>query len=143
MLARRSSLTCLLLAATMSLCGCYQSPQQKLLGRWYNADMSIRFRSDGVVLFNNLDGMAKGRYVFSEEPQVAGKSTMHRNLVLDVVRNGKRELYSFDATFLADDRLRIVEVPMEGSQPQPDAIRQFALLRKAADQIVASATSGR
>ncbi|MBI1348149.1 hypothetical protein GC163_17885 [bacterium] len=133
-------LVCLALAST----GCYQSPRQKLMGRWYNGDMSLRFRPDGIVLFNNLDGMASGRYFFTEDRPSGGSAGVRQNLLLDVVRNGKRQHYAFDATFLADDRLRLVEVPLQAVTERPtDEIRQFALLRKAAEDTVATATAAR
>lgn len=127
----------------LTLCGCYQSPRQKLMGRWYNADMSLRFRPDGIVLFNNLDGMARGRYFFTEERQASEPSPGQRNLVVDVVRNGKRQQYSFDATFLSDDRLRLIEVPLTTADRPTDAIRQFALLRKAVENPVARVSGSR
>jgi|GEM_PF-5631111 len=143
MLVPRRWLCCAYLMAVLTLAGCYQSPRQKLMGRWYNADMSLRFRPDGVVLFNNLDGMARGRYFFTEDPQQVGESQGQRNLVLDVVRNGARQQYSFDATFLSDDRLRLLEVSMTAVDRPTDAIRQFALLRKAVEKPIVSVAGPR
>jgi hypothetical protein len=89
-----------------ALSSCSLTPQERLHGRWYNADMSVRFRPDGGVLFNSRAGRAVGRYVYeTSAPAAADQRTT--NLVLDVVRNGEPLRLEFDARLLSRDRLRL------------------------------------
>ena len=55
-----------------SATGCSTTPQDKLHGRWYNSKMSIRFRTDGTVIFNSMDGLATGRYTIKIVPDRSG-----------------------------------------------------------------------
>lgn len=114
--------------------GCYQTPLQRLHGRWYNADMSLRFQPDGTVLFNSAAGLARGRYVLSEESVTADQDVSSQLLRLDVVRQGVRERLLFHVTFLAEDRLklRVADAPPTSTRTT-ESVRQFALLRRAVE----------
>ncbi len=117
----------------LTMSGCYQTPQQRLIGRWFNAEMSLRFQPDGSVVFNSTEGLSRGRYEFIPSPTALGAQSGQENLVIDVVRNGRRSRLYLEAVFLAHDRLRLHDhTPRANSLPS-ESIRQFALLRRAAE----------
>ncbi len=116
------------LVLIMSLSGCQQTPQQKLMGRWYNEEMSIRFRPDGRVSLFSRSGRVEGRYVFTELPSNSALN-QSENLVLDVIRDGKLRRMVFDADFLGVDRLRLSDLTPK-SRPTTDPAPEFAILRR-------------
>lgn len=120
----------------MSLSGCQQTPQQKLIGRWYNDEMSIRFRPDGRVLLFSRSGRAEGRYVFAET-QSNNALTKAENLVLDVIRDGKPRRMIFDADFLGVDRLRLSDLTPQ-SRRTTDPAPEFAILRRSVESPAAA-----
>lgn len=120
----------LLVLLIASLTGCQKTPQQQLVGRWSNGDMSVRFREDGRVLIFSRSGRAEGRYVFYG-PNAASRAATE-NLVMDVQRNGKIARMFLDADFLGTDRLRLSDLtpkPNRAAEPTPE----FAVLRRAVD----------
>lgn len=120
----------MLLLATCA--GCYQSPLQRLHGRWFNGDMSIRFQPDGQVVYNSRAGLAKGRYVLETEQQAFATHSSPRKLTMDVVRNGKRQTLLYEVTFLANDRIRLHDLnPLRGNSRPTDAARQVVMLKRA------------
>jgi hypothetical protein len=122
----------------LAFAGCYQSPLQRLHGRWFNGDMSIRFQPDGKVFYNSRGGLAKGRYVFDIEQQAFATHSSPRKLTLDVVRNGKREKLLYEVTFLADDRLRLHDLNPSRANGRPtDSARLTVMLRKADESSLA------
>ncbi len=128
---------CLLLIAagvlTTTCSGCYQTPQQKLIGRWYNGDMSIRFRPDGSVVYNSGSGLSRGRYDFQPTGFAAGSQSGVRNLVVETQGRGRRSRYEFEAVFLAHDRLRLHDLSPHSSNATNESIHQFALLKRASE----------
>ncbi len=116
------------LLLVLVLTGCQQSPQQKLIGRWYNDEMSIRFRADGRVLLFSRSGRAEGRYVFAET-QSNNALSKAENLVLDVIRDGKPRRMIFDADFLGVDRLRLSDLTPQARRTT-DPAPEFAILRR-------------
>lgn len=120
----------------MNLTGCQQTPHQQLMGRWYNDEMSIRFRNDGRVLLFSRSGRLEGRYVF------AGTTANHalgkqENLVLDVIRDGKPRRMVFDAGFLGGDRLRLTDLTPQ-SRRTIDPAPEFAILRRGTEPPVSA-----
>ena len=117
---------CALLIATV--CGCSQTPQEAVLGRWYNGDMSLRLRPNGTVVWNTRQGMAQGKYSFvGDVPRWASDSTTVR-IRLDVVRNGQAIQPTLDLQFVGADRMRVIP----GAQAQTRATdRLQAVLRRA------------
>lgn len=120
----------------LSLAGCQQTPQQKLIGRWYNDEMSIRFRPDGRVLLFSRNGRVEGRYVFAEA-QSSNALIKSENLVLEVIGNGKPRRMTFDADFLGEDRLRLSDLSPQARR-SADPAPEFAILRRAADTPVSA-----
>jgi hypothetical protein len=115
------------------LAGCHRSPQELLIGRWYNGEMSLRFNQDGTALYNSSRGKAPGRYQFEPSLVAAGAQSGTPNLIVEVVHPGGRERYQFEAVFLAHDRLRLHDLtPRPASRPS-ESVPQFALLRRAGE----------
>lgn len=100
------AILCALLIVTVS--GCNKTPQEAVLGRWYNGDMSLRFRSNGTVVWNTPQGMAQGRFVFvGQVPRWATENTTVR-VRLDVTRNGQAIQPMLDLQFVGTDRMRVI-----------------------------------
>lgn len=122
-----------MLGGVLLLCGCYQTPQQRLIGRWYNAEMSLRFQPDGIVVFNSSEGLSRGRYEFVPTPAALGAQSGEENLVIDLSRNGRRVRLCFEAVFLAHDRLRLHDHTPRATSLPSESLPQFALLRRAGE----------
>lgn len=133
MRGRRSQQIGLMLGGVLLLCGCYQTPQQRLIGRWYNAEMSLRFQPDGIVVFNSSEGLSRGRYEFVPTPAALGAQSGEENLVIDLSRNGRRVRLYFEAVFLAHDRLRLHDHTPRATSLPSESLPQFALLRRAGE----------
>lgn len=122
--------------ALLLLSGCQQSLDQKLIGRWYNGTMSIRFREDGGVVLNTPTGRGVGRYVFNPGVPMSANS-LEPNITVDMVRNNTRSQIEFHVEFLNGDRLRLVnlsaEVPVRNRRA--GVPREFAILKRAVEEI--------
>lgn len=117
-----------------TLAGCELDPEKKLLGRWYNSDMSIRFRPDGGVILNTRAGRAVGRYYYDGTSRPASSGKLHENLVLDVVRNGQRLRLSFEVEVISANRLRIYDLNNRvRAGDRPDRVSAMVLKRAADD----------
>ncbi len=125
-------------ALCAALSSCSLTPQEQIHGRWYNADMSVRFRPDGAVLFNSRAGRAMGRYVYETSAPAAADQTT-TNLVLDVVRNGEPLRLEFDARLLSRDRLRLQASPRRSAGRARDGIAATVVLRRATESDVDTA----
>lgn len=122
---------CVLLGlVVVATTGCQLTPHQQLIGRWSNADMSIRFREDGRVLMFSRSGRMEGRYEFYG-PNPASRAATE-NLIVDVSQNGKVARMLLDADFLGTDRLRITDLTPR-TQRSIDPAPEFALLRRSID----------
>jgi hypothetical protein len=97
----------LLLVALFALPSCQKSPQESLVGRWYNPDMSIRFREDGSVLFSSRAGRGVGRYVFDGSERKLTSTQVPRNVIMDVLMNNERVRLEFQFEFLSQDRMQL------------------------------------
>jgi hypothetical protein len=114
--------------------GCMQSPRDKLIGRWYNSRMSIRFREDGSVLFNSAAGRADGVYYFDERRRSVNANSPSPNLTLDVIRNNQRIVLQYEIEIMSHDRLRLSLINTEGSRNRPrmdNAPLSFTILKRA------------
>lgn len=120
-------------ALLLSLSACGLTPEQKLLGRWYNGTMSIRFREDGGVVLNTPTGLGIGRYVFHPGVPTATSGALEPNVTVDLVRNNARTQIDFHVEFLNGDRLRLTnlsaEVPIRNRRA--GVPREFAVLKRA------------
>lgn len=97
------------------LCACGQTPQQALLGRWFNAANSIRFNPDGTVLWNARSGLATGQYFFTGEERQANSGRPVGNLDLRL-RAGDRDIEQrYEVQIMSNDRMRLMPVRADGS----------------------------
>lgn len=101
------------LAICASLCcaclsSCSATPQEQLEGRWFDETLSLRFRPDGVLIFNSrATGLTTGRYYFNGQLQTTSEDRPVANLTLDLV-HGDRILRSrMEVQFIGSERLRI------------------------------------
>ncbi|MCA8997312.1 MAG: hypothetical protein KDA80_10000 [Planctomycetaceae bacterium] len=126
----------LLSLALLSLSACQQTPEQKLLGRWYNGGMSIRFREDRGVVFNTPVGLGVGRYEFDPSVPPPTADTVTPNTRLDLVRNNQRIQLEFYVEFPSQDRMKIVDLnnPRRMNPRNPEAAPQFEILKRAAPE---------
>ena len=113
------------------ICGCDKTPQEAVLGRWYNGDMSLRLRKNGTVVWNTPQGLAEGRYAFvGQVPRWATENSKVQ-LQLDVTRNGKTVQPTLEMTFVGSDRVRVVPVTQVVASATN---RPQALLRRATSE---------
>ena len=120
---------CALLIASAS--GCTQTPQEAVVGRWYNGEMSLRLQPNGAVVWNTQQGLAQGRYVFvGPVPRWATDNTSAR-IRLDVIRNNEQIHPELDVQFVGADRLRIK--PAEVTRSRAAARTQVVLRRAESD----------
>ena len=125
----------LLLALLTGTCGCYQTPHQRLIGRWYSAEMSLRLNADGTAVYSSPSGLSVGRYEYlGNELGLSDHGGRPANLVVDVAREGRRNRYFFVAEFIAQDRLKLQDVTtLRETSVTPRAI-SFAILKRASDE---------
>lgn len=125
----------LLLVLLTGTCGCYQTPHQRLIGRWYSAEMSLRLNADGTAIYSSPSGLSVGRYEYlGNELGLSERGGRPANLIVDVAGEGHRSRYFFVAEFLAYDRLRLQDVTtLREISVTPRAI-SFAILKRASDE---------
>lgn len=124
-----------LLGLIVLACGCTATPQEQLQGRWYNDATSIRFRSDGSVIYNSATtGLTSGRYFFDGHLRTEATGTPVPNLTLDLVRDGQIERRQLEVRFLGDQRLRLQSVETVARGRPSDGIATLMVLRRAADE---------
>lgn len=117
-------------------CGCSATPQEQLQGRWFNDATSIRFRSDGSVIYNSAStGLTSGRYFFDGKLRTEATGTPVPNLTIDLVRGGRIERWQLEVRFLGDQRLRLQPVQAAAQGRPSDGIATMMVLRRAADDV--------
>lgn len=134
--SRSFAVLCAVLIATVS--GCSQTPQEAVIGRWYNGEMSLRFRANGTVVWNTKRGLAQGRYAFvGTVPRWATEGTIVR-VRLDVVRDGQTIQPTLDLQLVGTDRMQVTP----GVQAQTQATnRRQAVLRRDQSKTEAATTA--
>lgn len=96
------------------LCSCVETPQEKLVGRWFNSENSIRFSAEGHVRWNSPRGTAQGYYVYDGSARRTSSDVPVRNLNLDLTRKGRPFQADFELQFLGD-KLRLTPMSTSGS----------------------------
>ena len=132
---RRVGLALLALLGCGTLSSCSTTPVSRLHGRWFNSDVSVRFRTDGTVIYNSREGLATGRYFFDGEVRPASSEQPVPNLTMDLQRNGRVFRVHFEVQFLGDNRLRIKPAVTEGELSEED-IRPVVILTRAENEDV-------
>lgn len=119
--------TVLCAVAMVGLAGCSRTPQEAIVGRWYNSEMSLRFQPNGGVIWNTPQGLAQGRYSFvGHVPRWATDNTSAK-VRLELIRNNEPINAELDLQFVGGDRLRVK--PMETTRSR-SAARTQAVLRR-------------
>jgi len=120
----------------LSMTSCNWEPRQKLIGRWYSSDVSIRFREDGSVYFNSPAGLGVGRFHFDETVRSASTQDHTPNLVLDLIRKQNRIQLRFNVQIMSPERIRLTEIlpPAPGQSTAEPVIGRLKLLKRAHDQ---------
>jgi len=72
--------------------------------------MTVRFKENGAVVLSTPAGKATGRYFYDGTSRRTSSDHTHENLVLDVIRKGKRERLGFDAEIISTTRLRLYDL---------------------------------
>ena len=130
----RAAVTSLVLGLVVIASGCSATPEQQLLGRWYNDATSIRFRSDGSVIYNSATtGLTSGRYFFDGSLRTESTGMPIPNLTLDLVQDGRIQRRQLEVRFLGDQRLRLQPIQTVARGRPSDGIATVIVLRRAAD----------
>lgn len=132
----RTLLPAILWGLICATSGCSTTPQSELHGRWFNSEMSIRFRTDGTVIFNSTQGLATGRYFFDGEQRPEASEEPVPNLTMDLQRNGEVFRVLYELEFLGSRRLRITPVESLGRGRPSDNITPIVILKRAENEDV-------
>jgi len=137
----RNSRILLTAVVVLAMSSCMQTPEEKLLGRWYNDSLSIRFRKDGSVLYNSPSGRAIGRYYFDPRAKNPAKTDPVPNLVLDVVRKERHLRLSFEVEQISEDRVRLTYFPSLEEARSGTRLPSSILLRADESKTTVAATT--
>ncbi|MCA9067927.1 MAG: hypothetical protein KDA84_03340 [Planctomycetaceae bacterium] len=120
-------------ALCFPLTGCGLNQQTKLLGRWYNSQISIRFVENNMVVYNSrTTGLVRGRYQFTPTTQAVANDTPKKNLTLWLPQTGRILVLDYELKYLGDDRLQLTRLPAEwanSQQPSSSPSRAIVLKR--------------
>ena len=95
-----------------SLPGCGWDRQSKLMGRWYNGDVSIRFRENGSVLYNSLGtGLVEGIYRYDHTALPISSIKPVKNLTVWLPQPGKTLELDFELRYLGESRIQLRPLP--------------------------------
>ena len=100
-------LICLL---AVTCCSCMETPQERLIGRWFNSQNSIRFKDDGTLVWNARRRKAYGRYWYTGESRAISTNQVQPNLTLQLVSAENEILAKYELQFLGDDKMRLKPV---------------------------------
>ncbi len=120
----------------LGFAGCGLSHAEKLLGRWSNKDVSMRFRENGTVLYNSrITGLVEGRYRFDpKQPSLANTKPV-KNLTLWLPQPKGTQIVNFEVRLLGSDRLQIRPIPPTSAKTRNlDSTRTVAAVLKRAAQ---------
>ena len=129
----RSRLIILLLAiASSSLLGCGLARQSKLLGRWYNGDVSIRFRENGSLLYNSLGtGLVEGIYRYDHTTLPISSIKPVKNLTVWLPQPGKTLVLDFELRHLGDQRIQLRPIRQKTATAQnSNAVANLGVILK-------------
>lgn len=128
MLKARHAVRLVLMILCLSLCSCMETPQEKLVGRWFNSSNTIRFTDEGYARWNSRMGDAQGIYEYDGAIRRTSANEPVRNLSFDLVRAGQSLQSDFELEFLGDDRLRLT--PVDGASVE---FRRVLVLQRAGE----------
>jgi hypothetical protein len=97
--------------------------------------MSIRFRTDGTVIFNSERGLATGRYFFDGEARPEASEQPVPNLTMDLQRDGEVYRVVYELQFLGSNRLRMSPADPD-EEFSEDTVRPVVILKRAENEDV-------
>ena len=100
-------LFCLL---AVTCCSCMETPQEKLIGRWYNSQNSIRFKDDGTLIWNARTRRAYGRYWYTGESRASSTNQLQPNLTFQLATSNGEIVSQYEMQYLGVDKMRIQPV---------------------------------
>lgn len=100
---RIALLSCL---ACVFATGCGKSSQ--VTGRWFNKDVSIRFRENGTAVYNSrATGLVEGRYQYDPSPLPPTATEPVKNLTVWLPQPGRTLALNFELKMLGADRIQL------------------------------------
>ena len=100
-------LFCLL---AVTCCSCMETPQERLIGRWYNSQNSIRFKDDGTLVWNARSRQAYGRYWYTGDSRAVSTNQIQPNLTLQLVTSSSEVTTQYELQYLGGDKMRLQPV---------------------------------
>jgi hypothetical protein len=86
--------------------GCGKSSQ--VTGRWFNKDVSIRFRENGTAVYNSkATGLVEGRYQYDPSPLPPTATEPVKNLTVWLPQPGRTLALNFELKMLGSDRIQL------------------------------------
>lgn len=116
-------LFCLL---AVTCCSCMETPQERLIGRWFNSQNSIRFNDDGTLVWNARTRRAYGKYWYTGESRASSTNQVQPNLTLQLVTPDGELVSQYELQLLGVDKMRLQPVNRNN-----DAVRGLFVLTKA------------
>ncbi len=116
-------LFCLL---AVTCCSCMETPQERLIGRWFNSQNSIRFKDDGTLVWNARRRQAYGKYWYTGEARPSTTNQAQPNLTIQLVTSDGDNVVQYEMEYLGGDRMRLQPVNREN-----ETIRGLFVLKKA------------
>lgn len=106
-----SPLLCLL---AVTCCSCMETPQEKLIGRWFNSQNSIRFKEDGTLVWNGRARQAYGKYWYTGDSRPSATNQVQANMTVQLVTSDGELVSQYELQFLGVDKLRMQPVAQNG-----------------------------
>lgn len=125
--------------ASLFVSGCGKPPL--VTGRWFNKDVSIRFRENGTAVYNSkATGLVEGRYQYNPAPLVPTATEPVKNLTVWLPQPGRTLSLSFELKMLGSDRIQLKPVSdaPKTSRRRDESPLVGVVLKRAADDSQAS-----
>jgi hypothetical protein len=96
--------------ASVGVTGCGKTSQ--VTGRWFNKDVSIRFRENGTAVYNSkATGLVEGRYQYNPAPLVQTGTEPVKNLTVWLPQPGRTLALNFELKMLGSNRIQLKPIP--------------------------------
>src|SRR5688500_11024633 len=96
--------------ACFFVAGCGKSSQ--VTGRWFNKDVSLRFRENGTAVYNSrATGLVEGRYQYDPAPLPPTGTEPVKNLTVWLPQPGRTLALNFELKRLGSDRIQLKPIP--------------------------------
>ncbi|MBI1310789.1 hypothetical protein GC176_05725 [bacterium] len=108
--SRRALLPLFSLLVMTTCCSCMQTPQERLVGRWFNSQNSIRFKEDGTLIWNGRRRQGYGRYWYTGESRKSTTNQLQPNLTIQLRTGDTDAVTQYELQYMGDDRLRLQQI---------------------------------